>query len=269
MSNGQFPTYFISHGGGPWPWLKEEMPIFAVLERFLREIPSQLKEKPKAILVISGHWEESEVTLMTSPKPPMLYDYYGFPEHTYHIQYPAFGEPNVALEAQRLLAQAGFTTRLDAQRGFDHGTFVPMFAMYPDADVPIFQVSMKAGYDPEAHFKMGQALAPLRKEGVLIVGSGLSYHNLRTMLNNTEVGRLPSKQFDDWLQGTLLHSKPEERHSRLLKWAQAPSARMAHPREDHLIPLMVVVGAGETEKAELVHHELFMGAITTSSFKFG
>lgn len=268
MSKVVLPTYFVSHGGGPWPWLKQEMPFFGVLEKFLREVPDTLPAKPKAILVISGHWEAPEVTLQTSSTPPMLYDYSGFPEHTYRIQYPANGAPDIALRAQQLLTDAGIPTKTDSARGYDHGTFVPLYAMYPLADVPVFQVSMKVGYDPEAHLRIGRALKPLRSEGVLIVGSGLSYHNLRAMLRDTETGREPSAQFDRWLQETLLTSTPEERTSRLLNWSNAPSARLAHPREDHLIPLMVAVGAAENEKAELVHHEMFMDAITVSSFRF-
>lgn len=269
MSKERLPTYFISHGGGPWPWLKKEMPFFEVLETFLSEIPSTLRENPKAVLVVSGHWEEPEVTIQTSPKPPVLHDYYGFPEHTYRIQYPASGEPSIAARARQLLEDTGIRTKADSSRGFDHGTFVPLYAIYPNADVPVFQVSMKIGYDPLEHIEIGRALTPLRSEGVLIVGSGLSYHNLRAMFQNTEMGREPSKQFDDWLQETLLFSSPEERRSRLLNWSSAPSARLAHPREDHLIPLLVAVGAAESEKARLAHHELFMGAITVSSFKFG
>ena len=142
-----------------------------------------------------------------------------------------------------------------------------MVVMYPEADVPLVQVSLKAGYDPAEHLALGRALAPLREEGVLIVGSGLSYHNLRQFGPGAKVA---SKTFDDWLQKTLVDSSPQEREQRLLGWDAAPAARQAHPQEDHLVPLMVAVGAAEGEKATVVYHEenLF-GGVTASSFRFG
>lgn len=260
------PTYFISHGGGPWPWLKKEMPFYGKLEASLAAIPSRLTERPKAILVISGHWEESDFAVMATPLPPMIYDYGGFPEHTYHIKYEAPGAPELAARVESLIKGAGFSSHLDRTRGFDHGTFSPLVAIYPEADMPVFQVSIRSDYDPEAHLQLGRALAPLRNEGILILASGLSYHNLRAF---GDTGRKPSMEFDRWLNETLMAS-PDERRQRLLKWDSAPSARIAHPDADHLIPLMVAVGAAENEKAERVYHEDdFMGSLTVSSFRFG
>lgn len=264
----KLPTYFISHGGGPWPWLKKEMPYFDELEKFLNGIPAQIGVTPKAVLVISAHWEAGEFTVMTSPKPPMLYDYFGFPAHTYQIQYPAAGAPDIALKVQGLLEAAGIAVHLDPKRGFDHGTFVPLVAIYPNADVPVLQLSLKKGLDPKVHFELGRAIASLREEGVLIIGSGLSYHNLRA-LRDPQLPVETSLQFDNWLLKTLVGSTAEERYQRLLAWSKAPSARDAHPREDHLLPLMVAVGAAEEETAKRVHHELFMGTTTVSSFRFG
>lgn len=269
MEKNALPTYFISHGGGPWPWLKEERPFFFVLEKFLREIPRRLPSEPKAILVVSGHWEEVEFTVMASPWPPMLYDYSGFPEHTYHIRYPAPGSTKVAQRVRELLSGQGFFVREDAGRGFDHGAFVPLFVMYPDAKIPVLQLSLKQGLDAETHIRAGRALRQLRKEGVLIVGSGLSFHNLRMMFHNVELGRNPSRQFDEWLQNVLLNLGPKDRATEILKWQSAPSARIAHPREEHLIPLMVALGAADDELATLCCYEQFLGAIATSSFKFG
>ncbi|MES2854921.1 MAG: class III extradiol ring-cleavage dioxygenase [Bdellovibrionota bacterium] len=265
----KLPTYFISHGGGPWPWLKKEMPFYAELEKSLKAIPFELPYKPKAILMISGHWEASEFTVMATPKPPMIYDYGGFPEHTYKVRYEAPGSPEVAARVKTLIEAAGLTVRVDSERGFDHGTFTPLVEMYPDADVPVLQLSLKSDYDPETHVKLGRALAPLREEGVLIIGSGLSYHNLR-LFGKNEAAKKASKEFDDYLQDAVVQSTPENRHRKLLNWASAPSARISHPEEDHLLPLMVAVGAAENEKAELIYHEEdFMGAITASSFRFG
>ncbi len=131
------PTYFISHGGGPWPWLQKEMPGMDLLAASLQAIPQQIGVTPKAILVSSGHWEEQDFTVMSSAAPPMLYDYSGFPEHTYHIKYSAPGAPQVAHRVQELLENAGFQTKSDPLRGFDHGVFAPLFVAYPEANVPI------------------------------------------------------------------------------------------------------------------------------------
>lgn len=268
MATHRLPTYFISHGGGPWPWMKDQLNgAYDTLEASLKAVPGQLGQTPKAVLVISGHWEESEFTVMATPKPSMVYDYSGFPAHTYDITYPAPGSPALAERVQTLIKAAGLPAGLDSQRGFDHGTFVPLFSIYPQAQVPVLQLSMKSSYDPAEHLALGRALAPLRDEGVLIIGSGLSYHNLRAFGPG---GKAASKAFDQWLQGAVVDSSPAERSSRLLDWASAPAARMAHPREDHLVPLMVAVGAAEGESAYCVYHEDdFFGGITVSSFMFG
>lgn len=264
----RLPIYYISHGGGPWPWIKDLMPFdYAPLERSLQAIPQELAETPRAILVVSGHWEAPEFTVQTSPNPPMLYDYGGFPEFTYHLQYPAPGSPLVAQRVVELLGQANIAIREDARRGFDHGTFAPLFVMYPEAEVPVLQLSMKHGYDPAEHLAVGRALAPLRDEGILIVGSGFSFHNLSLF---GPAGRQPSKEFDDWLTQNLIGVSSEARTESLLHWEQAPSARRAHASEDHLIPLMVAVGAAEDDDTVSIYHEEdFMGYITSSSYRFG
>jgi aromatic ring-opening dioxygenase catalytic subunit (LigB family) len=242
--------------------------MYGALEASLRDVPRQLGGvKPKAVLVVSGHWEEDEFTVMSSARPPMIYDYHGFPAHTYEIRYDAPGAPDVAARVRELLQEAGLPARLDARRGYDHGTFVPLYAMYPDADVPVLQLSIKRGYDPDAHLTLGRALAPLRKEGVLIIGSGLSYHNLRQM---GPAAHDASKAFDDWLYETLSEADPATRRQRLISWSRAPAARLAHPQEDHLIPLMTAIGAAENEKAYRVYHEdAFFGGVVVSSYRFG
>ena len=170
-------------------------------------------------------------------------------------------------EATTTLTRAGFSARLDAQRGFDHGSFAPLVVMYPLADLPVVQLSLRVGYDPAEHLAVGRALAPLREQGVLIVGSGLSYHNLRRMGPSAAV---PSKQFDDWLQQTLITTDSHQRAQRLIDWQDAPAARVAHPQEDHLLPLMVAVGAAGHDEAVCVYHEEgFFGGVTVSSFRFG
>jgi aromatic ring-opening dioxygenase catalytic subunit (LigB family) len=239
----------------------------ANLEASLRAMPEDVGCTPKAILAVSGHWEESGFTVMANTHPPMVYDYSGFPEHTYRVRYSAPGSPEVASRVQQLLQQAGIESRPDDTRGFDHGVFVPMFVAYSAANVPILQLSIRADYDPAAHLEAGRALAPLRAEGVLIVASGLSYHNMRGF---NAAGAEASRQFDAWLTRTLCEESPQDRSADLAKWQDAPAARQAHPREDHLIPLMVAVGAAENEKGHSVYHEdSFLGGVTVSSFRFG
>lgn len=265
MSN-KMPTYFISHGGGPWPWMPQRREAFSQLEQSLHQMVSDLGEKPKAVLMVSGHWEGQDVGVMSSPNPPMLYDYSGFPPETYEVVYGAPGAPDLAQKTLGLLEAAGVTAFLDDKRGFDHGTFAPLEIMYPDADVPIYQVSILSSYDPAEHFVIGRALASLREEGVMIVGSGLSYHNLRLM---GPAAKEPSAAFDAWLSSALA-LPATQRTEQLANWESAPSARICHPEEDHLVPLFVALGAAESEEATIIYHEdNFMGGVSTSSYRFG
>ncbi len=262
----RLPTYFISHGGGPWPWLANMRQMLASLETSLARMPAEIGTVPKAILMVSGHWEEPDFAVMTSPAPGMVYDYGGFPPETYKIVYPAPGAPDLAARTAELLRGAGLPTHLDAKRGFDHGTFAPAYVMYPKAEVPIYQVSLQHGYDPAAHFALGRALAPLRDEGVLIVGSGLSYHNLRLFGPGAKA---PSAAFDAWLAEAMAMD-PAARTDALLHWESAPSARICHPQEDHLVPLFAALGAAEGEKATMVYHDTnVFGGVTASSYRIG
>lgn len=263
----RLPTYYVSHGGGPWPWLMDVMPGWENLHASLASLPTEIGRRPRAILAVSAHWEEREFTVQTHPNPPMLYDYGGFPDFTYRIQYPAPGSPEVAARVTELLGGAGFPVRADARRGFDHGVFAPLFVSYPNADVPILQLSLRADFDPAAHLAVGRALAPLRDEDVLILASGFSFHNLRLF---GPAGREPSRAFDDWLAVTMLESTPAERSQRLVDWESAPSARISHQREEHLIPLMVAVGAAEGDAATRTYYETdLMGSLTSSSYRLG
>jgi len=262
--NMRMPTYYLSHGAGPWPYL--EGPIrqqFRLLEQSLRDIPRQLPQMPKAVLIVSGHWEEDEFTVSSSPLPAMVYDYYGFPEEFYHITYPAPGSAMVAERAVDLLTSAGWPARSDAWRGFDHGTFSVLAPMFPTADVPVVQLSMKKGFDPGEHLLAGQALARLRDEGVLVIGSGQSYVG-----DWQSGGAKPAALFDAWLRCTLLESSPQARRKALAAWEEAPAARAAHPREDHLMPLMVAAGAAGRDPATCIYGEVLRGA-AASSFRFG
>lgn len=263
----RMPTYFLSHGGGPWPWLDGPFRRqFDALEKHLASVPGELPAAPRAILVVTGHWEAPQFTVGAAERPGMVYDYSGFPPHTYSIKYGAPGSPGIAERVKTLLEGAGIPAVLDRERGFDHGTFTPLAVMYPRADVPVVQLSLKRGYDPEEHLALGRALAPLRDEGVLIVGSGLSWHNLRMF---GPQARAPSEAFDGWLDNAL-HLPPAERSAAIRRWEEAPAARLAHPQEDHFVPLMVALGAAEGEPATRVYHERdFMGGVTASSYRFG
>jgi len=264
----RLPTYFVSHGGGPWPFMKDQVgPAYDKLEASLVDIRRQVGVRPNAVLVITSHWEGPEFMVSSGTNPGMIYDYGGFPAHTYKIQYPAPGDPQLAARVAGLIAAAGHPVRLDATRGFDHGTFSMLYPIYPDADMPVVQLSIRDDYDPHTHIAIGRALAPLRDEGVLIIGSGLSYHNLRAF---GPQGRTASHAFDAWLQHTMVDLTPDQRQQALLHWSAAPSARIAHPQEDHLVPLMVAAGAAEHEAAVSVYHEDdFFGSLAVSSFRFG
>ncbi len=256
----KMPAVYLPHGGGPWnimdqPW--GEPDSLARLTKYLQSLPSVPAEKPRAALVISAHWEEDVATVMTAARPPMLYDYYGFPEHTYQVQWSAPGAPNVAARVAELLDGAGVKVASAPDRGFDHGTFVPMMVAYPKADIPTVQLSLVKGLDPEAHLALGRALAPLREEGVYIVGSGMSFHNMRAFKSNN--GAAMSKPFDDWLAETVVLPKPD-REARLAKWANAPGAREAHPREEHLLPLMVVAGSAGDDAGRVPYRDTLMSA---------
>lgn len=266
VMNERLPTYYLSHGGGPWPWMPDMASAMRELAASLTDIPRQLKQQPRALLVVTAHWEADAFTLGANPRPGMLYDYGGFPPHTYRVVYPAPGSPALAQRVQSIVEAAGLPVALDMQRGYDHGSFVPLAVMFPDAQIPVLQVSLRHGLDPAEHVAFGRTLAPLRDEGVLIVGSGLSYHNLRAL---GPMGREPSQAFDAWLQETMV-SAPHTRTQRLIEWEAAPAARRCHPREEHLLPLMVAVGAAEMESAVCVYREAnVFGGITASSFRFG
>jgi aromatic ring-opening dioxygenase catalytic subunit (LigB family) len=258
------PAVFLPHGGGPWPFIDERIfgapGMWAQMDAYMRALGMVPPTQPRAVLVVSAHWEARVPTLMTARNPPMLYDYYGFPPEAYEVQWPAPGAPEVAEEARELLEDAGISSAIDATRGFDHGTFVPLALAYPEANVPTTQVSLQAGLDPATHLAIGRALAPLRDRGVFIVGSGMSYHNLRQLMRGdpSEVAD-DSRAFDDWLAETM-SLEPSARETRLIEWERAPRARASHPREEHLLPLMVVAGAAAEDPATLPYRDVVMGA---------
>lgn len=233
------------------------------MEAFLRALPARLSEPPTAILVVSAHWETEGFRITSGSHPPLIYDYYGFPPQTYSLRYDAPGAPAVADQAVRLLRDQGLPAELDSERGFDHGVFVPLKVAFPEAAIPVIEMSVGQGLDPVKHIAAGRALAGLREEGVLIVGSGMSFHNLKAF-GDKSCTRL-SRAFDDWLTSTLM--QPGDIRTELLAgWEQAPAARTAHPTAEHLIPLMVAAGASDSP-GEQIYSELVLEA-AVSGFGF-
>jgi aromatic ring-opening dioxygenase catalytic subunit (LigB family) len=266
MVDTKLPTLFLPHGGGPCFFMDWQPPdTWKRMAEWLKGIGSSLPVSPRALLVVSAHWETPVPTVTSSVAPPLLYDYSGFPPHTYELRWPAPGSPKLATRAQTLLKSAGIESRADASRGFDHGVFIPLKVAYPDATLPTVQLSLRAGLDPQEHLAIGRALAPLRDEGVLIVGSGMSYHNMRGFM--TPAARDPSTRFDAWLAKTVAE-EPSQRDADLAKWSTAPSARECHPREEHLLPLMVVAGAGGGDRGRQVFRDEVMGSVV-SAVQFG
>jgi aromatic ring-opening dioxygenase catalytic subunit (LigB family) len=266
-NTARMPVAFLPHGGGPWPFvdLGFDPAEMAALAEYLRGVRALPKVPPNALLVVSAHWEEDVPTVMTAARPPLLYDYGGFPPEAYQITWPAPGDPALAGRVRQLLGAAGIDSAEDPRRGFDHGTFVPLKLAYPDADVPTVQLSLRRGLDPQQHLAIGRALAPLRDEGVFIVGSGMTFHNMRAF--GDPRARPISEAFDAWLRETA--ALPEgERNQRLTAWSTAPSARSAHPREEHLLPLMVIAGAAGADRGTAAFEGITMG-VRVSAYHFG
>jgi aromatic ring-opening dioxygenase catalytic subunit (LigB family) len=234
------------------------------LAAYLKGIDSSLGVRPKAVLVISGHWENPQPTFNIAAKPGLLFDYYGFPEHTYRLKYPAAGAPELAERVRELLLREGIKTDSESRRGLDHGVFVPFLLIYPNADVPMLQLSLQAGLDPGLHLALGRALAPLRDQGVLIVGSGMSYHNLADMFSGR--GAEAAAAFDAWLGNAV--QDPATRDQLLTRWREAPGGAASHPREEHLIPLMVAAGAALADRGFRSFGES-IGGKQISGFQFG
>jgi aromatic ring-opening dioxygenase catalytic subunit (LigB family) len=264
------PTLFIPHGGGPWPFMDKAFGppgMWDGLRAFLSGLAASLPARPKAVLAISAHWETPRPAVDTDAAPGMLYDYYGFPEHTYRLEYPAPGAPQLAGRVRDLLAKAALPCDGVTGRGFDHGVFIPFMLIYPQADMPILQMSLQKHASVAEHLAIGRALAPLREEGVLIVGSGMSYHNLREFFSPSDAAREPAAQFDDWLLQAV-EAAPQAREAALIDWRKAPGAKQSHPTPEHLEPLFVVAGAAGEDAGRRVFSGELAGK-PVSGFRFG
>lgn len=262
------PVLFVPHGAGPCFFMDwNPADTWDRMAAFLKGVAGTLPQAPRAIVLVSGHWLEPGFSVTGSARPPLIYDYSGFPAHTYELTYPAPGEPALAERIVQLLRDTGEPARVDPQRGFDHGVFIPLKLMFPKADIPVVQLSLRRDMDPAAHIAAGRALAALRDEGVLIVGSGMSFHNMRGYGDPryTPV----SARFDEWLTAAVESGTPR-REAMLRDWASAPHARDSHPPggEEHLLPLLVAAGAGAGSDGRKVYSEEVMKT-TLSAFRFG
>ena len=271
MSSERLPTLFIPHGGGPCFFMEEGIGPKGTWDRMgacLRGIAASIGQRPKAILVISGHWEEAQPTVHVGRNPPLLFDYYGFPEHTYRLSYPALGSPELAKRVRDLLAAAGIASGEEAERGLDHGVFVPFLLVYPEAEIPVVQLSLRQDLDPKAHLAIGRALAPLRDERVLIVGSGMSFHNLRAFGSTDPRVIEAAQRFDDWLASAVEEPDEAERSRALESWSAAPDALFCHPRAEHLAPLFVAAGAARGDRGQRTYSDRIIGK-AVAGFQFG
>jgi aromatic ring-opening dioxygenase catalytic subunit (LigB family) len=270
-SGGRLPTLFIPHGGGPcffMDWTMGPKDSWDRMAAYLRGIGGAIGARPQAVLVVSAHWEEDRPTVTAGSSPALIFDYYGFPEHTYRLSYPAPGSPALAARVRALLGAAGIESGEDGARGFDHGVFIPFLLIYPQAELPIVQLSLRADLEPAAHLAIGRALAPLRDEGVLIVGSGMSYHNVRALMAADARGDAASERFDAWLGAAVEEPDAAARDRRLAAWAEAPAALDCHPRSEHLVPLFVAAGAAGADRGRRTYSDRVLGK-AVSGFQFG
>ncbi|RKF19404.1 dioxygenase [Altericroceibacterium spongiae] len=259
----QQPSVFIPHGGGPCFFMDDPQDVWGGMAAFLRALPESLPEKPRAMLIVSGHWETDGFALTGAAQPSLIYDYYNFPAHTYRLRYDAPGAPELAAQAATLLRDAGLAALVDPERGLDHGVFVPLKVALPDADIPVVEMSVERNLDPALHIAAGRALSVLREDGVLILGSGMSFHNMRGYGDPRFTQ--PSEAFDSWLTAALARPGPE-RAEALASWEDAPAARLSHPRAEHLLPLMVAAGAAEGAGQRVYSQEVLNTRI--SGFRF-
>ena len=248
---------YLPHGGGPSFFMTgERKRRYQPTEDFLRGVHRLLPAKPSAILIVTAHWETEVPSFTGGERPELIFDYYGFPPETYQLQYKAPGSPGLAKRAAEMLRSASYEANVDAEYGWDHGVFIPLKVMFPDADIPVVAMSLQSSLDPTLHSELGAALRGLRDDGVLIVGAGMSYHNL----GNFAAGAPASFAFHDWLD-TALSGNWQERCRNLAQWSTAPGGRASHPREEHLLPLMVASGAG----SDLPARRLWRGAVGPST----
>ncbi|KAI9315058.1 Extradiol ring-cleavage dioxygenase, class III enzyme, subunit B [Zopfochytrium polystomum] len=272
------PCYFLAHGSPMWIVSPEDngpRALAALGKKILASGPN----RPKSLLVVSAHWEtDNGLKITTAAKHDLLYDYYGFPPEFYDVKYPADGDPLLADRASRLLKGAGFRVSEEKSRGLDHGVFTPLLYLFPGCEIPVVQLSLPVTRDPNDYFMIGKALAPLRDEGVLILGLGFILHNLRELFRAMRSGK-PSGPPPDWttdfanrVRAAILESRTgEELQKALLATYDAPSYRMAAPSPEHYAPVLFAAGAGSEDKGTLVIDgwESLSSLFTNDSYRFG
>eukprot|EP00760_Papus_ankaliazontas_P018693 PhM_4_TR17588/c0_g1_i1/m.14210 len=266
-----FPALFLFHGGGPMPLLgdRDHQPLVSAWKDYAASMP-----RPEAIVVVTAHYEAADdiVSIGAAEKPDMIYDYYGFPAESYKVRYPAPGSPQLAASMKAMLEASNIPARLDKTRGFDHGVFVPLMIMYPDADIPVVPVSILKSQDAAAHLAIGEALAPLRERNILVIGSGAQYHNFGGFFGRVSAQK-PSSEFDAALREVLTTDTmtASERHGRLVQWRELPSAAHTQPpgQADHFMPLLVLAGVAQFKPAKKTRSfSIFSGKIASSDFFF-
>ncbi|MBB2169303.1 dioxygenase [Gluconacetobacter aggeris] len=266
VASARQPVLFLPHGGGPcffmdWPDTWDHMAAY------LRGLAATLPRRPDAILAVSGHWETDVPTVTAAPHPPLIYDYYGFPAHTYRLRYPAPGSPELAARVRALLDAAGIANAEDPARGFDHGVFIPFMLAFEQADIPIVELSLRRDMNAKAEMQVGAALRPLRDQNVLIAATGMTYHNLAHFMAPDPASDAAARTFDNWL-AQAVEAPPEQRREALLHWDRAPGALQCHPRPEHLLPLMVAAGAAGQDPGRRDYSDTIMGK-ALSGFRFG
>lgn len=260
MTN-ELPALFVSHGAPTLPL--EDVPA----REFLRGL-AQTMPKPRAILVASAHWETAAPAVSTAATPETIHDFFGFPAELQKLRYPAPGAPDAARQAIALLDKAGFASTSDPGQGLDHGAWAPLHMIYPGADIPVAQISIQPQLGAAHHIALGRALAPLRHEGVLIVGSGAAVHNLGT-LSYGRHDQVPdwARQFDDWL---AVHLEAGDAAALGDYRGLAPNAVQAHPRDEHLMPVFVAYGAGGAgARGTRIHSSFTHGGLSMAAYSFG
>src|SRR5215470_18017203 len=259
MTSQQLPALFLSHGS---PMLVfEDIPARHFIAGLARTI-----ERPKAILCISAHWETDRPTVSAATAPETIHDFYGFPDELYRLRYPAPGAPVLARRVVDLLDEAGLDGAIDPDRGLDHGAWNPLLLIYPEADVPVAQLSIQAHLDPAHHAKIGRALQPLRSEAVLVLASGGAVHNLRQFHIDREQPAPWAVSFEEWLAGRIAAGDEE---ALVTYRQQRPDGRLAHPRDEHLLPLFVALGAGGGVPGRPLHRSFAHGSLSMAAFAWG
>lgn len=262
-----FPAVFVSHGS---PTIALEP---GPTHSFLKGLGAELG-RPRAILCLSAHWETERPALSTAAVPATIHDFHGFPEPLYRLDYPAPGAPELADEVRAQLAAAGLACDLDPGRGLDHGAWIPLLLMYPEADVPVAQLSIQHHLGPAHHLALGRALEGLRHQGILVLASGSLTHNLDDALGrlrgggaNDEAPPEWATAFDDWVAEQIAEGRPEA----LVDYRdKAPFGAQAHPRDEHFLPLIAAVGAGgEGAPGRRLHGSFLLGSLSMAAYAFG